>query len=186
MIRLDAAVAKIDIGLVVDSVTGGTGLNQLGGDKLTLSGRGFDSVTDATEILFNDGTSCDVTWAADSELECEVAGFDPATIDTVNDYTVSLTINGVLDTSVTVSLLPTKQVGLSVSPSSVSPVLSSEITVTLDSAYPHAMVKEDFKAHLVNDADSTIIRPLYVMSVDDAAKSILIKFPGAESGNYHV
>lgn len=127
-----------------------------------------------------------MTVASDSEIECEVAGFNPATIDTLNDYNLSVTVNGVLDTSVNVSLLSTKQDGVSVSPNSVSPVLSSEITVTLDSTYPHALVKTDFKAHLVRDDDITIKRPLYVMSVDDPAKSILIKFPGAESGNYHV
>ena len=44
----------------------------------------------------------------------------------------------------------------------------------------------EFTATLVSQADATVTRPLYVMSVDDAAKTIKIKFPGADSGSYYV
>ena len=71
-------------------------------------------------------------------------------------------------------------------PSSVSPVLNSVLTITLASSYAHPLVAEEFDAVLVLSEDVTVTRPLYIMSVDDSAKEIQIKFPGAESGNYHV
>ena len=115
-----------------------------------------------------------------------VAGFNEATIDASTPYTVTVSVNSVTDSSSSVGILATRQNGVTVTPSSVSPVLASTITVTLESTYPHALAVEDFTATLIDASDSTITRPLYVMSVDDSAKSINIKFPGAESGSYFV
>lgn len=39
---------------------------------------------------------------------------------------------------------------------------------------------------LISADDSTLTRPLYVMSVDDASKTVKVKFPGADSGSYFV
>ena len=58
--------------------------------------------------------------------------------------------------------------------------------MTLESTYPHTLAVADFKAKLVSTTDNTITRPLYIMDVDDSAKTLTIKFPGAESGIYHV
>jgi len=73
-----------------------------------------------------------------------------------------------------------------VSPVSVSPVLSSELIVTLQSTYPYALAVADFNAKLVLKSNPAVTRPLYVMSVDNTAKTVKIKFPGAESGTYYV
>ena len=53
-------VTLIDVGLTVDSVAPSTGLNQLGGDILTLTGTGFDIVTSTSTVVFSDGTVCNV------------------------------------------------------------------------------------------------------------------------------
>jgi hypothetical protein len=71
-------------------------------------------------------------------------------------------------------------------PSSVSPVLKTELVVYLDSSYPQTLNREDFNATLYSNDDEEYERVLYVMSVDDAAKSVKIKFPGAESGSYYL
>ena len=84
------------------------------------------------------------------------------------------------------NVLGSKQSGVSISPSSVSPVLAQNITVTLESTYPHALVASDFKAKLVHATDSSITRPLYISGVDDGTKSVIIKYPGADSGDYLV
>ena len=82
--------------------------------------------------------------------------------------------------------MSTKQSGYSLSPVSVSPVLASELTVTLESTYPEVLIAADFNATLIDQNNSTNTRPLYVVSVDDSAKTIKIKFPGAETGSYYV
>lgn len=71
-------------------------------------------------------------------------------------------------------------------PSSASPVLATELLVYLDSAYPETLDVNDFNATLYSNDDEEYERVLYVMSVDDSAKSIKIKFPGAESGSYYL
>ena len=116
-----------------------------------------------------------------------VDGFDPDTLDSTTPYAVTVIVNGVENTNpITVEILPEKQSGFSVSPTSASPVLSTILTVSLEDTYPEELLVEDFTARLVDQLNSTITRPLYVMSVDDSTKEIRIKFPGAESGNYYV
>ena len=58
--------------------------------------------------------------------------------------------------------------------------------MTLEDTYPDVLDAADFTAVLVDSLDTTNTRPLYIMSVDDTEKTIKIKFPGADSGNYYV
>lgn len=186
LIPLASGVAKIRVLLTVQSVTPSSNLNQLGGDELTFTGSGFDMVTENTQVKFSDGTACVVKSTSSTSLKCLVSGFLSSAIDTVNPYTVNVTVNGELDRTQSVMLKSTKQSGLAVAPNSVSPVLSTELTVTLEATYPFPLVASDFTVRLVGKTNSTIVRPLYVVSVDDSAKSIKIKYPGAESGFYYV
>ena len=119
-------------------------------------------------------------------MECTVSGFDASTLDSAAPYSLSVVVNSVTDATQSVEILSTKQSGVSVSPTSVSPVLATVLTVTLESDYPEEMVVDDFKAKLVSTTDKSITRPLYVMDVDDSTKTLTIKFPGADSGNYFV
>ena len=64
-------------------------------------------------------------------------------------------------------------------PTSVSPVLKSELVVYLADTYPDELNREDFNATLYSNTDETYKRVLYVMSVDNDEKSVKIKFPGA-------
>lgn len=186
LIPVDSTVPKINVGLTVTSISPSTDLNQLGGDVLTLAGEGFDTITDNTQITFSDGTGCDITSTSSGSIECIVSGFNTATINSSTPYTATVSVNSVTDSTQSVMILSTKQSGVSVSPTSVSPVLNSILTVTLESTYPHTLAAADFSAKLVSSTDNTITRPLYIMDVDDSAKSLTIKFPGAESGIYHV
>ena len=135
-------------------------------------GTGFDQIMDNTSVTFSDGTSCDLITTQDTYVTCMVAGFDPDTLDSVNPYTVTITVNSVVDDTMTAAILDSKQSGLVVSPTSVSPVLASVLTVTLEDTYPDILVVDDFTATLVSQSDATVTRPLYVMSVDDDAKTI--------------
>jgi hypothetical protein len=44
----------------------------------------------------------------------------------------------------------------------------------------------DFTAMLVKSTNATETRPLYVKAVDASAKTVQIKFPGADGGKYHI
>lgn len=182
----NAAVAAISVPLTISSVSPNSGLNQLGGDILTITGTGFDQVTNTTSIVFGDGTNCTVQTTSATQVTCEVDGFLTSTLDTSNPYSMNITVNGVSDTTQSVTLLTTKQSGVTVSPSSVSPVIASNLTVTLEPTYPETLNKADFSAKLVNVTDASDTRPLYIMSVNDTEKTIKIKFPGADSGSYLV
>lgn len=83
-------------------------------------------------------------------------------------------------------MLAQAEVSVSMVPTSASPVLKTELVVTLAPSYPETLVQEDFTAVLFSQDDEDYERELYVMSVDDAAKSLTIKFPGAVSGTYQL
>jgi len=46
----------------------------------------------------------------------------------------------------------------SISPTSVSPVLTSDITLTLSSSFPHTLSKDDFTFEAYNEDDTTYRR----------------------------
>jgi len=71
-------------------------------------------------------------------------------------------------------------------PSSVSPVLKTNITIQLDTSFPYTLAKEDFSVNASDISNSSYIRYMNVIDVDDVAKTITCKFGGAESGTFRV
>lgn len=65
-------------------------------------------------------------------------------------------------------------------------MLKSEITIYLGSTYTEVVDPSYFTVIATNNEDPDYYRELYVMSADEATKSIKVKFPGAPSGLYHV
>lgn len=84
------------------------------------------------------------------------------------------------------TLKTTVDATLQVTPSSVSPVLKTELTIYLATDYATTLDVADFTAVLYSLDDVDFERELYVMSVDDSAKTVQVKFPGAESGDYFI
>lgn len=99
---------------------------------------------------------------------------------------MTIVINGVSDSSLSITLLAAALNAVGIQPSSVSPVLRTELIVYLDTGYPDVMVAEDFTAVLYSNDDEDIERDLYIMSADDSQKSLTVKFPGAPSGSYYL
>jgi len=187
LVPIKAGTAKISVALVVTKVDPATPLNQLGGDVLTLTGKGFDSDTSQTSVKFSDDTKCDVESATPEELKCKVAGFKKEGLNAANPYNVIVLVNNIENKTKNVNLLSTKQSGQTVTPNSVNPVLASTLTVQLENTYPGDMTKkENFSAKLVSEKDATVTRPLYVKSVDKDKKQVVIKFPGSKSGVYYL
>ena len=65
-------------------------------------------------------------------------------------------------------------------------MLKTTLTITLASNYPTVLKVADLKATLLSDTNATFTKDLYIMSVDDAAKTVKVKFGGANSGLYYI
>ena len=108
LIPIDSTIAQISIALTLTGVSPASGLNQLGGDILTLSGTGLDQIMDGTSVDFSDGTTCQIQSTSATQLTCMIDGFDSTTLNTVNPYTLTVTVNGVVDSTQSVTILSTK------------------------------------------------------------------------------
>ena len=107
-VPLATGVAKIDVALVVTAISPNTGLNQLGGDVLTLTGTGFDKVMTNVAVAFSDSTTCAVQTSTATQVTCLVNGFDKTAINTSAPYPATVTVNTVTNSDHGVSVLATK------------------------------------------------------------------------------
>jgi hypothetical protein len=73
---------------------------------------------------------------------------------------------------------------LSIIPSSVSPVLKTKIEIQIDENFPFTLTREDFSVSVTKSDDSTKIKQLNVIAVDDSTKKLTVMFGGARSGKY--
>ena len=101
-------VAQVSVPLSVTSISPNTGLNQLGGDTLTITGTGFDQIIDNTSVVFSDSTACQVLTTSATQITCFITGFDQSALNTSSPYTVTITVNSVVDATQSVQLLTTK------------------------------------------------------------------------------
>jgi hypothetical protein len=75
---------------------------------------------------------------------------------------------------------------LSLNPPSVSPVLKTKVTVQLEQDFPYTLAKEDLSMNATSVDDSTYIRYLNVIQVNDTAKTFTAMFGGAYSGKFQI
>jgi hypothetical protein len=94
----------------------------------------------------------------------------------VNNQTISNAISVTMKTEIKSSL--------SLTPSSVSPVLKTNITVQMETDFPYTLTKEDISINATSTTDSSYIRYLNVIDVDDEAKTFVALFGGAHSGQF--
>ena len=86
---------------------------------------------------------------------------------------MTISVNGIENSEQSVMILNTKQSGQTVAPDHISPILAQVLTVTLESTYPVTLDSADqFNATLTSADDPDFERTLYVMSVNDADKSL--------------
>jgi hypothetical protein len=71
-------------------------------------------------------------------------------------------------------------------PSSVSPVLKTKVSIKLDADFPYALNKDHFTVNATSISNSTYIRYMNVIEVDDAQKKLTCMFGGAESGLFQI
>ena len=76
--------------------------------------------------------------------------------------------------------------GVTLNPTSASPVLKTMVNITLESTFPYTLAREDFSVNATNISSPEYFRQMNVVAVDDANKMISVMFGGAHSGDYAV
>jgi len=100
---------------------------------------------------------------------------------------MEVTINGqVVSQSLMTTTRDVVQSGENLTPASVSPVLKTNVTIQLPSDFPYTLDKADFSVNATDITNSSYIRYMNVIDVDDDAKTITTKFGGAESGTFRI
>jgi len=185
-----AAVAGLQIDCTITSVTPSSGLNLLGGDNITISGTNLPIVLwrSIVEIKFSDTqeTTCVAQDSTTTTLVCLTSAFDK-TASAGSTLSTTIVINGLtVSNSLSLTMASTVKATTQMSPSSVSPVLKTRVTVTLESDFPHTLTRADLSMNVSAVNDTSYIRYLNVISVDDATKSFVAMFGGAYSGQFNV
>jgi hypothetical protein len=184
------AMTATTVSCAMTAGTPATDLNLLGGDSLEFVGTNLphDLERSVISVAFDDtqATLCVPTSTTATKLICVTDSFDQS-VSSGATITPVVTINGVTATHTLTFTMKTEiKSGTSITPDSVSPVLKSSITVTLENDFPHTLAKEDLTMWVTNAANSSIVKQVNVVSVDDSAKTFVAMFGGAESGTFNV
>jgi hypothetical protein len=168
-----------------------TALNLIGADNITITGTNFpwDLSTSTVAISFGNtkATACTPKSSSSTKLVCLTDAFDATADANGADIPMTVAINGQSVTNtLKFAMKPSVKSGMSLIPSSVSPVLKTNVTIQLESDFPYTLSKDDFTVNATNQTNTTYIRYLKVIDVDDASKTIVAKFGGAWSGTYDV
>lgn len=99
---------------------------------------------------------------------------------------VTVSVNGIEGSALSLSLVSSVKDTISLVPSSVSPVLKSEIDIVLGATFTDDLSADLFTVVAYSESDPDFALKLYVMSVDVTNNSIKVKFPGALTGTYHL
>jgi len=185
LIPNDAALVAITVPLTVTAVQPATDINFLGGEILTITGSNFALDKSLNSVVMADTTVCDVISSTDVTIICETQ--KSVTVD-ANAMALTVTVNNVADsTTLTVQQIVAVSLGINLTPSNVSPVLKTDLTINLEAGFSGQMIgRTDFTAVLINDADASITKDLYIKEIDAANKRLIVKFGGAVSGDYHI
>jgi hypothetical protein len=178
------------IGCTASAVVPTTQLNHLGGDNLTLSGTNFpwDLKRSNITINFNDSqsTACIPQTSTSTSMVCLTDDFNTTGVGSHN-LLMNIIINGqTVSQSLGLSLMPTTETTISMNPDSANPTLKSKINITLESTFPHALVKSDFSVNATNMSNPSYFKQMNVIAVDDSTKTLTCMFGGAWSGLYQI
>lgn len=180
--------ATIHISLEVASVAPQHNLNPFGGTDLKISATNLPpSISKETtvSVVFEDGTLCDVIKITKTAIDCVTQRFNSTESDGLG---VTITLNGEVDQSLTITVQPTPVRVTEIQPSSASPVLKAILTIVVAN-FSHTLVPSDLSVKLVSQNDTSIVRYGNVVEagpLSDGTQYLKIKFGGSESGVYDV
>jgi hypothetical protein len=75
---------------------------------------------------------------------------------------------------------------ITITPSSVSPVLKTKVIVQMESDFAYTLTREDLSINATSTTNSSYIRYMNVIQVDDSAKTFTAMFGGAYSGQFQI
>lgn len=109
-------------------------LNLIGADNITITGTNFpwDVATSTMTVSFGNtlATVCTPKWSLSTEFVCLTEAFDATADANGVDIPITVTINGQTVTNTLLfSMKPSVKSGMSLTPSSVSPVLKTSVTI---------------------------------------------------------
>ena len=139
-----ASSTKITIPITVTSVSPNSNLNPLGGDTLTISGTNFDPSNKLLNtVRFDDKTLCEVQTVTNTRITCITGPIVKNTsAELAKNKIVEVRVNSILNSNNTVTCKAFVDGTESISPSSVSPVLYSDLTILMKNGFTGTLVKE--------------------------------------------
>jgi len=180
------AVSPQTITCTVSVASPATGLNLLGGDNITISGTNLphNLITSNISVTLSDtqNTQCVAQISSTGNFVCLTSAFDTS-VSAGQSVTATIVINGqTVSNSLSLTMKSDVKSSLALIPPSASPVLKSKITVQMETDFPYTLVKEDLSMNATSVTDSSYIRYLNVIEVNDTAKTFTAMFGGAYSG----
>ena len=76
--------------------------------------------------------------------------------------------------------------GLGLDPNSASPVLKTPIKIKIQEDFPYTLARDDFTVNATRQTNSSYVKRMNVISVNDANKELTVMFGGAHSDKYDV
>ena len=119
---------QLSIPVSVSSISPNSLINYLGGDLLTITGSNFGLDASVISITFDDATECVVQSVSITTITCYTNRF---TSNPSSTQQVTVVINSASDNSLSVTMVSSVASGITMSPTSVSPILKTDLTVTL-------------------------------------------------------
>ena len=184
LIPVDSGLTAVAIDLVVSTVSSAS-INNQGGDVLTITGSGFPLDPLMASVKLSDGAICAIQTISQTQIVCKFKKTNATTTSAVNVEVFNYDYYSARRELRTMVLISNKTKSITIkkpprvtaiSLNNVSPVVKQPLTFTL-TGYTDTLLASQLKVTLVNNADYT--RDIYVMSVDDAAKTFTVKFNGA-------
>lgn len=176
------------VNLVIDSISPDTELNSLGEDYVWIYGTGFpitDEPGENLSITFSDGTVCNIYKSMATTMLCITEPFSTASLGL--SLTVTVTVNGVSDTSLSAGVSSVVRVANTVDPSSYSPVLKTNVNIYFDSTLDYTLDVDDLYVTLLSTFDDTSY-DFNVVAVDNDPDIpyVTFRYGGAWSGVYDI
>jgi hypothetical protein len=160
---LDPSLTPVDIPLVISAVTPNSDLNPYGGTFVTITGQNLPhSFTEGNtfSIVFGDSGICKVVSVASTQIRCITSKFAAG----VTTATGTVTVNGLVDSTLSLAVRSDPSKVVSVTPNSVSPVLKTIITLKV-SGYSGTLQRDDIVLTAVSQTDKSVIRYINVVEV---------------------
>ena len=98
--------------------------------------------------------------------------------------TGTIIINSQSDSSLSLTLSTAPATIVSIVPSKVSPVLKTNLTLTVGSAYQGTLDTSDLEVYLVDVSNITNVEYVNVIIADNTTRQIIVRYGGAYSGTY--